>query len=368
MLKVLIVDNEEIICKGLSVLIPWDEYGFQDPEFSFDGTDGLSKLEETPYDLLITDLRMPGLDGIDLCREARKVRPELEIIIISGYSDFHSAQLAFDYRVLGYLLKPIDDQKLASLVQQVARKKANASKDELHFYEGFVPNGEITQNCPISLSENLSQAIACEDPDAALECVNQFIGSIYQQKPQKNARLALCFQFLKPLMDMLSGINVNLLAFLEPEKTIQEYCDAACLSDLSQQLASLIQNVHQHLDARRMTRSQKTVDEICEFIQQHYSEKLTVSYLASYFHLTPAYLGRLFKKEKNVSLHQFIHTCRIEKAKHLIASSDMGLGHISASVGYADLSNFYSQFKKATALTPDQYRELFRREGALPKE
>jgi len=133
-------------------------------------------------------------------------------------------------------------------------------------------------------------------------------------------------------------------------------------------LSALIQDVDQHLAARRMTRSQKTVDEICEFIQQHYREKLTVSYLASHFHLTPAYLGRLFKKEKNVSLHQFIHACRIEKAKQLILSSDMGICHISTSVGYADLSNFYSQFKKATALTPDQYRELFRREGTIAKE
>lgn len=361
MLKVLIVDNEEIICKGLSVLIPWDEYGFQYPEFSFDGTDGLSKLEQTAYDLLITDLRMPGLDGIDLCREARKIRPECEIIIISGYSDFHSAQLAFDYRVLGYLLKPIDDQKLASLVQQVATKKASSPKDELYFYENFVPNGELLQDYPATLPADLSHAIANEDVESAQKCINLFIGSLYQHKPKKIARLALCFQFLKSLMDMLSGINVNLLAYMAPAKTIQEYCDVESLSTLSDTLTTLIINVNQHLESRRMSRSQKTVDDICEYIQLHYSEKLTVSSLASHFHLTPAYLGRLFKKETDLSLHQYIHTCRIEQAKQLIATSDMGLSCISAAVGYSDLSNFYSQFKKATALTPDQYRELSRR-------
>ena len=361
MLKVLIVDNEEIICKGLSVLLPWEEHGFHAPDFALNGTEGLAMLQQTPYDLLITDLRMPGLDGIDLCREARSICPKCEIIIISGYSDFYSAQLAFDYRVLGYLLKPIDDKKLSSLVQQVASKKAATLKNTVFFYAGFTPTAEAAQDCA-DLSEALSRALAGGNLDFALDCVNRFLATLYLQKPQMESRLALCSRFLKPLKTMLQEIEVNFSSFWEPANNIHDYCNVESLSALSNTLTSLITNIDQYLQSRRMSRTQKTVDDICEYIQQNYSEKLTVSSLASHFHLTPAYLGRLLKKEKDMSLHQYIHACRIEQAKQLIATSDMGLGCISAAVGYADLSNFYSQFKKATSLTPDQYRELFRRQ------
>ena len=367
MLKVLIVDNEEIICKGLSILIPWDEYGFDAPVFAFDGMEGLSKIRQDPYDLLITDLRMPGLDGIELCRETSKLRPDCEIIIISGYRDFQSAQLAFDYHVLGYLLKPIDGDKLASLVHQVAAKKSSAANNELQFYKSFSLSPESHKCGTAASSDELSHHLANGNTEASLECVRCFISDLFYQQPVLNTRLELCAGFLRPVENMLSEIDVSLSTFLTPSRTIQEYCTTDSLFSLSALLSSLVTNISRYITDRRMSRTQKTVNEICEFIQSHYNEKLTVSYLASCFHLTPAYLGRLFKNEKNINLHQFIHTCRIEKAKELITAGDLSLGYISEFVGYSDLSNFYYQFKKSTSFTPDQYRELYRRQDSLPE-
>ena len=101
--RVLVVDDEESIRDLLTKTLALAEY---DVETAADGSAALELLRASEYDLLIADLRMPGMDGLTLIRQVRRVRAELPIIIITGFSSESSAIEAVNLRVASYLLKP----------------------------------------------------------------------------------------------------------------------------------------------------------------------------------------------------------------------------------------------------------------------
>ncbi|HWK09801.1 MAG TPA: response regulator [Vicinamibacterales bacterium] len=101
--RVLVVDDEASIRDLLSKTLALAEY---DVDLAFDGRTALDRLRTTPYDLLITDLKMPGVDGLTVIREARRLKADLPVIIITGFSTEASAIEAVNLGVSGYLTKP----------------------------------------------------------------------------------------------------------------------------------------------------------------------------------------------------------------------------------------------------------------------
>jgi excisionase family DNA binding protein len=101
--RILVVDDEASIRDLLAKTLGLAEY---EVDVSPDGRSALDRLRTLPYDLLITDLKMPGVDGLAVIREARRYRPDLPVIIITGFSSEASAIEAINIGVSGYLIKP----------------------------------------------------------------------------------------------------------------------------------------------------------------------------------------------------------------------------------------------------------------------
>ncbi len=112
MYKVLLVDDEPTIREGLRTLIPWDELGFQVMDIAANGHEALQKCTQLLPDLLIADIRMPGMSGLELIKSVRGLELNMHILILSGYADFEYAKQAITHRIDGYLLKPVDEDEL----------------------------------------------------------------------------------------------------------------------------------------------------------------------------------------------------------------------------------------------------------------
>ena len=119
MWKVLIADDEKLICKLVQALVDWEQLGMQVVATAENGLDALQLIRECNPDILITDIRMPGCNGLELIKQAKEIHPELEIIIISGYAHFEYAQSAISYGVGNYLLKPIKQHELLETLQKI---------------------------------------------------------------------------------------------------------------------------------------------------------------------------------------------------------------------------------------------------------
>ncbi|WP_062046551.1 response regulator transcription factor [Bacillus sp. JCM 19034] len=119
--KVVLVDDEQFVRAGLRNLINWEKCGFQVCAEADNGEGALHLIEEYQPDVVITDIRMPVLDGLELIRRVvEEKRLRTKFIILSGYSDFNYAQKAVRYGVFDFILKPIEQEELEETLKQLA--------------------------------------------------------------------------------------------------------------------------------------------------------------------------------------------------------------------------------------------------------
>lgn len=126
---VLIVDDELIIRQGLKCIIEWNEFGFEIIGEASNGKDALDFILQKKPDVVMLDIRIPKLSGLEVAEQARKQGYQGKIIILSGFSDFKYAQEAIRYNVEYYLTKPIDEGELAETIQKIGR---NLEKETRH--------------------------------------------------------------------------------------------------------------------------------------------------------------------------------------------------------------------------------------------
>src|SRR5690554_3938573 len=112
MIRVVIADDETRICKLIIKLIDWDKLGMLIVGTASNGIEALELIQKENPDIVITDIRMPGYDGLDMIERAKGINSDLEFIIISGYGQFEYAKKAIEYGVKDFLLKPINKEEL----------------------------------------------------------------------------------------------------------------------------------------------------------------------------------------------------------------------------------------------------------------
>lgn len=120
MYKVFLADDEVVVREGIRGSFPWEESDFVLSGEAPDGEIALSLLREIKPDILITDIRMPFMDGLELCRQARAQLPWIKIIILTGYDEFTYAKEALALGVKEYLLKPVSAQELEAALRRMA--------------------------------------------------------------------------------------------------------------------------------------------------------------------------------------------------------------------------------------------------------
>ncbi|MCI8598931.1 MAG: response regulator [Lachnospiraceae bacterium] len=122
MYTIVIADDEMELRQALIRRIDWENIGFQVVGEAENGAEALELVEKLEPDLLLTDVRMPFMSGIDLAREVREIRPNIQIAFLSGYDDFTYAQQAIQYNIISYMLKPISARELTEELKKIKKK------------------------------------------------------------------------------------------------------------------------------------------------------------------------------------------------------------------------------------------------------
>lgn len=130
-MKVLIVDDERKVCQLIYHLVDWNTYGMEVIGMINDGKEAYEFIRQERPDIVITDIRMPGLDGIDLVEKTLKEYKETYFVIVSGYSQFEYAQQAVKLGVEDYLLKPIKKKELQTVLGKISSKHKKNHKDRV---------------------------------------------------------------------------------------------------------------------------------------------------------------------------------------------------------------------------------------------
>lgn len=119
---VVVADDEDELRQAVCTMIPWEDLGFRLVGDASNGLDALELVEKLEPDLLLTDIRMPFISGIELARQVREIRPAMHIAFLSGYDDFEYAKQAIQYNIISYMLKPLTMDGLAAELRGIHEK------------------------------------------------------------------------------------------------------------------------------------------------------------------------------------------------------------------------------------------------------
>ncbi|WP_308635834.1 response regulator [Paenibacillus silvisoli] len=156
MFKLMVVDDERWIREGLKQTIDWTSHGIQFMGDAEDGNEALKLIESDVPDIIVSDIRMPSMDGMELIEEIEKRGLDIKVIFISGFSDFVYAQKAVKLGAFDYILKPIEETVLLDVIErcsgEIAKKREHARRlEEL--------SGRVRESLPLARQKHLEMCL-----------------------------------------------------------------------------------------------------------------------------------------------------------------------------------------------------------------
>ena len=422
MYKLLIADDEKSTREGLRRFFEREPNGFQLVGVVDGGLPALAMAQEHQPDLLLTDVRMPDIDGLSLARRCAELPKPPHLLIMSSYVETQYMKSALKLHAMNYLIKPIDLTELRETLQKIrqqldAEVAERARKEKLriglnhsrswlrgHFLEELL-DGVCTDTAEIQQQMDF---LDMELPEIARYGVLSV--RIDSQSPCFTADMAenkkKMYSLRKLLEDILSKYAEGYVfertqrelvvlamerceASDEPdsfarslETVCQESFSALAMAQANaaiglgkqvmsrHQLPLSYRLAHEDTQARLSGSSNvlvhsrpgspadQTVEKICAIIQERYQENLTIQSIAEQIYLSPNYICMVFKQATGQTINQYTTQVRMEQAKKLLAKQELRITDIGASVGYAEPGYFNKLFKKYAALTPKEYRQM----------
>ena len=399
MLHALIVDDSKAELDVLLFLINQNSLPLSIVTAS-NGEEALTKLHETTFDILITDIRMPFVDGLDLAKEARTLHPNIVIIISSGYQDFSYAKTAISLGVKEYLLKPINPTEFVSLIKrlinQITKEKELLQNDDLKIVYSRnqithqLINGTLRPQKDGLLPDNI-RAIMPVSCVMVLVNVEEKELSALQNLRSEIVHLGNHFwEYTCRYIQIKEGLLLILDTPPFPHDTTDENLHerAEAFSKKLQQMYRLtfqataaravtpeeIPNLVHHMAVQFSTESNDGSDIVstlspelntsdgkirfvCDYITEHYKEDLNLEELAKVAYIHPDYLSRTFKKVTGMNLNRYIKTFRLNKACQLLENTQQKITTISSEVGYQNSTYFIRSFTDMFGISPEKYRQ-----------
>ncbi|WP_349670828.1 response regulator [Lacrimispora sp.] len=145
MYKVMLVDDEDIEREAMADIIPWEKIGMQLVDMAWNGIEGLEKIQTNLPDIVITDIKMPVMDGIELIKRTHELYPNIFFVVLSGYGEYEYTSKAMELEIRHYILKPCDVNKIVEVLLNVKKEllnreeKLKSERQYLNSIERMVP-------------------------------------------------------------------------------------------------------------------------------------------------------------------------------------------------------------------------------------
>jgi two-component system response regulator YesN len=345
MYKVVVADDEHRVKISVRSVIESEDCGFQIIGEASDGLEALELLSRIPADVLITDIRMPGIDGLELIRTLRERNNRCEIVILSGYNDFNYAQEAIRHGATSYLLKPVDPDLLLEALADIRNQFHGTQKQIAEETVWIQRCGEVAHKT----AELLWQL---KELEAEME-IDAFVTLQLDSETDPIAIREKSLRFLTLVDSELARRLGDQAADGQSRLAkIEGFQDARSF------LLAWTQEVTELIKLSRNFGQSKLIDKALSYIETRYTdESLSLDEVAGVLRLSPTYLSYVFKQASGVSFLQHITKMRMEQAKQLLDDLHFKVYEVGQAVGYTDYAHFAKAFKKYCDLTPTEYRK-----------
>lgn len=369
--RIVIVDDEPFTRMCVAKYIDWNSIGAQIVSSYKSGMECLEHIEMDAPEIIITDIRMPCMSGLELMQSVRESYDSVQFIVISGYKDFEYAKSAMDYGALGYVVKPLDTEELLNLAArgvQIVRelKLRNKLFPENTIYYSMI-YGDRILSPQASARHDLFYCVAAVDlselmpEDRAERCaaLAQQEGFFLYHDYTKTHIDLLILRTDTPeaLLVRISYLRNTVFPMLAGKLQFSRI-----VSDLDSLSAEIFEIREKNvMSGKNITaKSEPDIfDEAYQYICQHFSDtNLTVANIAALFHLTTSYFSTAFSKKKGMTVIGCISQKRLEYAKHELRTTTKSIEQIAMDAGFMNPTYFYRLFKKEIGKTPTEYRTI----------
>ena len=347
MLKVLIADDDYNSRKCLAELIDWEELGYALVGEAHDGSEAYRLAVEFCPDVIVSDIKMPVLNGLELAKKLSEAVSNVTIIFISGYEDFDVARNSLKYNVADYILKPIDDDGIRALTDIVTRIKRER---ELNAHL----NKLLTEK---SVENEMLYYLKSGERQYFIDFFNDF-GEC--SECDLNMFNAVCLRLISFLYDYIEANGIKPDPPVKDQLSVRKELEEIRTQN---EALSFTREMYLHIPlfGEKVKKHRNlTVNEVIEMVKKNFSSgTFGIAEIADNFAMSPEYIGRMFKRIVGQSLTDYINDMRLEKAVKLLQESDMPVADISELVGYSGQNYFARLFKKKFNMPPSEYRAAF---------
>lgn len=342
MIRVLIADDEKRIRDGLSATIPWTALGMVVVGTAAHGEAALALARETRPQIILTDVRMPRMDGLEFLQQAKAFLPRVKVVILSGYDDFAYAQQAVKLGVSDYLVKPVGAEEIVTVLKTLAAGLETESAP------GPAPD---PASDPGSGSARLTEAVRRGDRPAAFAALGEW-------RQGQSSDLEVARRRAIDLLDhLIQRLRQDGFEFREGESPSPAQVHSTVLglgraSDVEAWLEDQVGALTAFVARNYQSNHRLIVRRALEFIDARSSGDLTAEQVAQAVGLSPNYFSHLFKRVRGQGFKDYLNALRIEKAQALLAAGGRKVYEVALAVGFSDYKYFSAVFKKVTGRSP----------------
>lgn len=382
--KVILADDEMLIVKSLEKIIDWEALQCEVVAIAQDGKEVLDLFNSYQPHIIVTDICMPEMSGIELLKALQSYSNRPEVLLVSGYNEFEYAREGLHYQAFDYILKPIDHEEFTNCIRRMTCQLKERAKsdyelkkhkiydwlllgnldetytDELSIYSTMIikfrqstdedelalkkwisnNNSEFQQNFLYKLENEMYLIVTVNDKGDRKEI----------ELEEKANRIVNIFKDKCTVAIGKSGKGINnLLSSYQQAKSFIEKSSFLKMKIISEE------------DIKYLYKAKSTPEDSIRraeiFLKEHFSENIGVDMVAEQVGLSVSHLSVLFKQKTGETVLEYLTRLRVEHACLLLQTTNLKTYEIANMVGYTDQRYFSQVFKKYLSLTPSQYRK-----------
>lgn len=399
MYKVLIADDEDIICRGLVSMVSAFE-GMKVIAVAEDGEIALEKARECLPDLMIVDINMPFLNGLDFIEKVHVFLPDVAIIIVTGYENFEFVQKALQLGVTDYVLKPVMEDDFYEALNKAASilNNRDSSRNYIHWMEG-----QMERNHDKMVDDLFDGWLRGRMEDGEIEKQMGYLKikmpvpyrvtvmHIYRnyERDSGNTEEALLYPKCCEIVRKCVASHTEVICFQTEEGALAVITNVLSGEKWNQVEEEVVQALDTGLCAkmeytweqgndvfdfpavffRAMQRYKESVHysdivrRTIEIINKQWGDSsLSLLSVADFLFVSAPYLSKLFRRETGENFAAYLTRKRIAEAKTMLKNTNMKMYEIAQNTGYTSQHYFSNAFKKHMDMSPVDYRKTFRKE------
>jgi two-component system response regulator YesN len=397
MYKIILIDDDLTTLEYLSKVLPLSELNFEVVGAFSDSLKAIEFIENNVVDAILSDIKMPSPDGVEIAKLCFENYPNIKVILISAHRDFEYAQSAIKYNVFRYITKPIDYEQTFAVLNELShfldkKNESNQFPENSEFSKrhrvfanllcGFILDNDslYSQLAEIGIKIDVSKD-RCALLYFHIEDFLNYTEKIWKYEKEKlyNAISYLApaddddayyiftryswsnlewiiidknnnKDFDKIVSDFSSTIINNLQTILNINATLT-FCDNhKCIAELMRNDASTPINEKS---------TNRIVTIALSYMNTSYQENITLEDIAALTYMNPSYFSTYFKRVTGKGFIDMLTEIRVNKAAELLKSDELKIVDICTEVGYKNLTHFYSVFKQYYNVTPAKYKKIY---------